>query len=190
MFCPKCGSNQGDGKKFCTGCGTNLLVVSQALTGQLNPPPVSYTPPASPSGEVERQGEMKTGIMLAVLGGGYLLYKIISFIFTAPFYGWRSPFGFLGFVAFILFAIGISKIVSSRVATVTSAAVNPMNQPFTTNASAQPSPPAAYRASITSAQPIFLGSGIEPTAPRTNELEPVRRPATSVTEDDTRHLSR
>jgi hypothetical protein len=186
MFCPKCGSNQGEGKKFCTGCGTNLLVVSQALTGQLNPPPVSFTPPVFPSREFERQGEMKTGIMLAVLGGGYLLYKIISFIFMAPFYGWRSPFGF---VAFILFAIGISKIVSSRVTTATSAAVNPMNQPFTTNASAQSSLPAAHRASVPSAQPIFLASEVTPSAPRTNELDPVRRPATSVTEDDTRNLS-
>jgi hypothetical protein len=190
MFCPKCGSNQGDGKKFCTGCGTNLLVVSQALTGQLAPPPMNHSLPQSRFQPIERESEMKTGIMLAVLGGGYLLYKIISFIFLAPFYGWRSPFGFLGFVAFILFAIGISKIVSSRVATANSAATSLVNPSFMTNTSAPPSLPAAQRASATSPQPVFSASAMESTAPRTNELEPVRRPATSVTEDDTRHLSR
>jgi hypothetical protein len=180
MFCPKCGSNQGDGKKFCTVCGTNLLVVSQALTGQLSQPPISYTAPApSPleierQQQVERQSEMKSGIVMAVLGGGYLLYKIISFIFLLPFYGWHSPFGFLGFVAFILFAIGISKIFSSRAAT----------------ASAQPSLPPAHRAPVTAPQPVFSIPTMESAAPRTNELEPVRRPASSVTEEDTKHLAR
>lgn len=190
MFCPRCGSNQGDGKKFCTGCGTNLLVVSQALTGQLSPPAISHPTVVSPSSEIERQGEMKTGITLAVLGGGYLLYKIISFIFTAPFYGWRSPFGFLGFVAFILFAIGISKIVSSRVTTPSSAATNLVNPPFMMNASSQSSLQAAHWAPTSSPQPVFSASALESPAPRTNELEPVRRPAASVTEDDTRQLSR
>ena len=186
MFCPKCGSNQGDGKKFCTGCGTNLLVVSQALTGQLPPPPVNYMPPVLPPHEIERQSEMKTGITLAVLGGGYLLYKIISFIFLAPFYGWHSPFGFLGFVAFILFAVGISKVLSSRAAT--SAPTNSVSSPFA--ATAQPPLPPAHRIPVTAPQPVFSASTVESTAPRTNELEPVRRPEMSVTEDDTRHLSR
>ena len=55
MFCPKCGSNQGDGKKFCTVCGTNLFIVSQALTGQMPQPPVQYAPPAVSPLEIERQ---------------------------------------------------------------------------------------------------------------------------------------
>jgi predicted membrane protein len=33
MFCPKCGSRSEYGK-FCRGCGTNLEVVSEAITGQ------------------------------------------------------------------------------------------------------------------------------------------------------------
>ena len=35
MFCPTCGSNNQDEVKFCTRCGTNLGVVSDALTGKL-----------------------------------------------------------------------------------------------------------------------------------------------------------
>lgn len=183
MFCPKCGSNQGDGKKFCTVCGTNLLVVSQALTGQLAVPPVNYMPPGLPPHEIERQSEMKTGMTLAVLGGGYLLYKIISFIFLAPFYGWHSPFGFLGFVAFILFAVGISKVVSSRATTAAPTMTNSVNPSFMTSASAHKTP-------VTVPQPVFSASTSESATPRTNELEPVRRPELSVTEDDTKHLSR
>ncbi|HMV49188.1 MAG TPA: zinc ribbon domain-containing protein [Blastocatellia bacterium] len=188
MFCPRCGSNQGEGKKFCTGCGTNLQIVSQALTGQLSPPPLANVPlPLPPAQEADWQNEMKTGITLAVLGGGYLLYKIISFIVLAPFSGWRSPFGFLGFVAFILFAVGLSKYISSRAAI---AAAKPANLLFAPETFAQTSLPAAHHAPVTSPQPVFSAATLESAAPRTNELEPVRRPAASVTEEETKQLSR
>ena len=35
MFCPSCGSNNQAEVKFCTRCGTNLGIVSEALTGRL-----------------------------------------------------------------------------------------------------------------------------------------------------------
>ncbi len=34
MYCPSCGSNNNDDLKFCTRCGTNLEVVSDALRGR------------------------------------------------------------------------------------------------------------------------------------------------------------
>lgn len=34
MYCPSCGSNNQDELKFCTRCGTNLGVVSDALAGR------------------------------------------------------------------------------------------------------------------------------------------------------------
>ena len=34
MYCPSCGSNNQDEVKFCTRCGTNLDVVSDALRGR------------------------------------------------------------------------------------------------------------------------------------------------------------
>jgi hypothetical protein len=33
MFCPNCGRDNSRERKFCASCGTNLEVVSQALTG-------------------------------------------------------------------------------------------------------------------------------------------------------------
>lgn len=36
MYCPSCGSNNQDGIKFCTRCGTNLAIVTNALAGRLS----------------------------------------------------------------------------------------------------------------------------------------------------------
>ena len=33
MFCPTCGKDNAKGLKFCASCGTNLVAVSQALSG-------------------------------------------------------------------------------------------------------------------------------------------------------------
>lgn len=187
MFCPKCGSNQGDSKKFCTVCGTNLLLVSQALTGQLAPPqPVIHpAPQIIQPVDYDRHHETRKGITMAMLGGGFLIYKIISFLFFAPFNGWRSPFGFGSFIAFIVFAIGISKIVSSRVVPEVQSATSNFVAPATFAAAQpqsqmQPAPP----------QPVFsAATPIQESARRTNELAPVQ-PSISVTEDDTKHLAR
>lgn len=35
MYCPNCGSKNQADMKFCTRCGTNLAVVTEALTGKL-----------------------------------------------------------------------------------------------------------------------------------------------------------
>ena len=40
MFCPKCATNNLDGASFCRGCGANISLVSQALTGQITQAPV------------------------------------------------------------------------------------------------------------------------------------------------------
>jgi hypothetical protein len=40
MYCPNCGVNNQAEVKFCTRCGTNLGVVSEALTGKLKGKPV------------------------------------------------------------------------------------------------------------------------------------------------------
>lgn len=187
MFCPKCGSNQGEGKKFCTVCGTNLQLVSQALTGQLAPPqPVIHpAPQIIQPVDYDRHHEMRNGITMAILGGGYLVYKIISFLFFAPFNGWRSPFGFGSFIAFIVFAFGISKIVSSRVVPEVQSTTSNFVAPATfaaaqPQAQMQPAPP----------HPVFsAATPIVESTRRTNELDPVQ-PTISVTEDDTKHLTR
>src|SRR5262249_5495373 len=36
MYCPNCGSQNQDELKFCTRCGTNLGIVSEALAGKFD----------------------------------------------------------------------------------------------------------------------------------------------------------
>jgi len=40
MFCPKCATNNLDGASFCRGCGANISLIPQALTGQMMQAPV------------------------------------------------------------------------------------------------------------------------------------------------------
>jgi hypothetical protein len=172
MFCPKCGSNQGEGKRFCTVCGTNLAAVSQALTGQI-PQPNYYAPPAPHPIEIERQRDMAKGVRLSIIGGGIVALKFFGFIFS----GFRggSPFGFWALIGFVLLAIGISKIINAR-------------PPSAANTNA-PGPRETHSTNLASPHPVFSAPAmVETSAPRTSELEPIRRPSMSVTEDDTRHL--
>jgi len=171
MFCPRCGSNQGEGKRFCTVCGTNLAAVSQALTGQL--PQMNYAPPAPHPIEIERQRATAKGVRLSIIGGGIVAFNFFGFIFSAHQGG--SPFGFWSLIGFVLLAVGISKIISSRPP---GAASTPAPKPHETGSINQANP-----------HPVFSApAAVEPAAPRTTELEPVRSPSLSVTEDDTRHL--
>lgn len=176
MFCPKCGSNQADGKRFCTVCGTNLVAVSQALSGQI-PQPNYYVPPVAHPLEIERQREMAKGVRMSIIGGGIVALKFFSFIFSGIFRG-DSLFGPMIIIGFILLAVGVSKIIASR----------PPNA-----GTAQATPPQPQREPHSMSQgnphPVFSAAPpIEAPAPRTSELEPVRQPSVSVTEDDTRHL--
>jgi len=174
MFCPKCGSNQGEGRRFCTICGTNLAAVSQALTGQIQPP--SHMPPISHPLEVERHRakERGVGVGLSVVGGGIVALKFFSFIFSGPFRG-DSPFGCLTFVGFILLAIGISKIIASRLP---SAANRAAPAPHQTHSIQQANP-----------HPVFSApTDVGPSVPKTSELEPIGGHAPSAIEDETRHL--
>lgn len=40
MFCPKCATQNLDGASFCRGCGANISLIPQALTGQMMQAPV------------------------------------------------------------------------------------------------------------------------------------------------------
>jgi hypothetical protein len=85
MYCPNCGTNQPDEKKFCSACGTNLGAVSAALSGQ------PLAPPASPATELaEAEARYKRQTALAVQGGmpglGLLVAALLVF-FIKPIPG-------------------------------------------------------------------------------------------------------
>lgn len=188
MFCPKCGSNQGEGRKFCTLCGTNLSAVSQALTGRI-----------AQSHSFERAKRSDSGLRLIIIGAGFLAWQFSNFLFSRHFSG--SLFGVWGLVGCILLAIGISRTISSKSGgdaaasqrTSTPQSANPVYVP-------PPHAPQMFAQQQADPHPIFSAPA-ESSAqvPHTNELEPLDHLATasvtptrvtpmSVTEDETLHL--
>ncbi len=119
MFCPNCGVHQTDGRKFCTSCGTNLVMISQALGGRS---PAFEAPtlrsgahvPLSDEAEKKRRRNFEKGIKLTIIGSAFLGIQFFSFLMSLPFRSVGEPFGFFSFVALIMMGVGISKLVGSR----------------------------------------------------------------------------
>ena len=71
MFCPKCATPNPDGGSFCRGCGANISLVPQALTGQLTKTPDEEEP------EPERkQLTLDQGFKNMFLGIAFLIIAI------------------------------------------------------------------------------------------------------------------
>ncbi len=170
MFCPNCGTHQTGERRFCTSCGQNLLLVSQALGGRYTGP--DAIPQQLTQVEIERRQDLSKGVKLTIIGGAFLAIQFFSFIFSLPFRSGGSPFGFLSFVALVLMAIGVSKLVNAR----------PVVTGNQTLCQAVPS--------LHSPSPELPSREISahPDAPATGELVDTRHPGPSVTEDDTQHL--
>jgi hypothetical protein len=86
MYCPKCGSQSTGDVRFCRSCGTDLGVVSQALSGQLVPP---GQPPARRSTRRDRHGRpeepprLDAAVNTAFAGLGFLVVAFGA-LFFAP----------------------------------------------------------------------------------------------------------
>ncbi len=170
MFCPTCGVHQSGDRKFCTSCGQNLFLISQALGGQL-----PFMPPGQLTiDERNRQQDISKGVKLTIIGGAFLAIQIFGFIFTLPFRGNGSPFGFFSLVALVMMAIGISKLVNAR-------SIVADRPAFSQSGPSHTFPSSAPQPRVSEAQR-------HPDAPATGELVDAPHPAPSVTEEDTQHL--
>ncbi len=76
MFCPSCGTQVAEEKKFCIKCGTNLAVVSDALAGRSAPSEPSPLIKAAPQFHRELGEAMARG----VTGAGLLVTALIVFL--------------------------------------------------------------------------------------------------------------
>lgn len=159
MFCPKCATQNLDGASFCRGCGANISLVSQALTGQMTQP----QPPAEP--EVDEGGAFcsprrRRGKELTLeqsfknifMGVAFLIISIalaLSRVGTGWWFWMIIP-------AFLFAATGIAQYIRIR--------------------------ESAKRASLVA--PPMQRTFAEPARNR----EELRAPVASVTEGTTRHL--
>ena len=171
MFCPSCGAHQSGGKKFCTACGQNLTLVSQALTGRSGG---VQEPVRVGSLEHDRQRDLAKGVKLTIIGGAFLAIQFFSFIFSLPFRNGSSSFGFLSFIALIFMAVGVSKLVNARPVT----ARDPSQY--------RPMSPTAFPSAPTPR--VLVEPRLEVNAPATSSLDETRQPGPSVTEEETQHL--
>lgn len=159
MFCPKCATQNIDGASFCRGCGANISLVSQALTGQ-----VTTQPPAEQ--EVDEGGgfcgirgrrggrelSLDSAFKKAFMGIAFLIIAVVLSRSGAG-QGWWF---WMLLPAFSLMGTGLAQFIRVR-----------ENQK-----QAQLAPPPMQR---TFAEP-----------PRSHEE--LRAPVASVTEGTTRHL--
>ena len=194
MFCPNCGVHQTDGRRFCTSCGTNLVMISQALGGRapsLEAPTLrsGAHPVLSGAAEEKRKKDFEKGIKLTIIGSAFIGVQFFSFLLSLPFRNSGSPFGFFSFVALIMMAIGISKIVGSRPPVSALSSVGPVGS-FNSERSALSEPSGSYRVQSSVNQSPEPHRPLEPSAPNTSSLEfPVPMyPAPSVIEAETEHL--
>ena len=95
------------------------MMISQALAGRapsLEAPTLrsGAHPVLSGAAEEKRKKDFEKGIKLTIIGSAFIGVQFFTFLLSLPFRSSGSPFGFFSFVALIMMAIGISKIVGSR----------------------------------------------------------------------------
>ena len=161
MFCPKCATPNPDGGSFCRGCGANISLIPQAMTGQVPQPAQSpqdellIEDGCSPRGR-RRPLTVEVAFKNVFIGIAFLIIAIaLSRTIGAGWWFWML------IPAFSLMGTGIGQYIRVKDRLSRGAMPAPL--------SASPLPPRT--------QPVF--------ARGTDELRP---PVPSVTEGTTRHL--
>ena len=102
MFCPKCGSQNAEGTKFCRGCGTDISNVLAVVEGR---------PPALPA-VVEKHIELYSGGLRGLFVG------IGFFIASGVAFGVSMRLAVLGifalFFASFFIGTGIARLIQAR----------------------------------------------------------------------------
>ena len=111
MFCPKCATNNLDGASFCRGCGANISLVPQALTGQITQAPVEEVEEGGRRRRRRDRGDvtLDQAFKNAFMGVAFLLVAIaLSRTIGQVFWFW-----FL-IPAFSLMGTGIAQYIRVR----------------------------------------------------------------------------
>jgi zinc ribbon protein len=113
MFCPKCATQNLEGASFCRGCGANISLVPQALTGQMVQPQPEETWPSGRRkkrrGEQAREASLDHAFKNLFMGFAFL---IIAILLSRTGTGWWWFFMLLP--AFSMLGQGIAQFIRVR----------------------------------------------------------------------------
>lgn len=159
MFCPTCGAQQSTERKFCTTCGTNLGVVSAALSGSTTALSALHDDSLS-----QAQAQYRREVASAIYKGapGLALLVAAAFIFAI------LPMGVSVWICFGLLIGGISSLGRG------------LGQYYLAKGDLK----AAELKAANSALPL----AVPPSSPQPPLTAQNPYPPTSVTEHTTRHL--
>ncbi len=159
MYCPKCAAPI-EGVKFCRGCGTNVSLVPQALTGRIADLPTE----AGHQGarQKKRAATMENAATNFFMGIGFILVSLAIARFMP---GGASWWFWMLIPGFACIGSGVGQYLRVRAEP---RAVNYVTPPSITSAAAQ-----------------YIDA---PKAPTTSNLSSKVGEQGSVTEDTTRHL--
>ncbi len=123
MFCPKCGIQNPETGKFCRSCGTDLAVISDALTGKssVNNQGFGMMQPIQPIGMLDKESRKKSndpdnlwsaGIRNLIMGIGFLIVSMSLLVTNVA--GGRVWWWAMLIPAFSLLANAIGDISKSK----------------------------------------------------------------------------
>ena len=104
MYCPSCGANNRDEVKFCTRCGTNLSIVSDALSGKhVNASQIDER-------MVSLFKDYYSGRNSVIIGGvmcAIVLFKVVLF----ALFSFNVELDFLSYIAAFLLVYGLIALI-------------------------------------------------------------------------------
>ena len=111
MYCPKCATSNTDDTKFCRGCGANLTLVPQALSGHLPEAPVERWGDGHRGRDRRQrkeQSQLTGGITGASMGIAFLIVSVLLWSSGVRWGLWML------IPAFAMLGRGVASIVSAR----------------------------------------------------------------------------
>lgn len=110
MYCPSCGTQNADNASFCRGCGANVSLVPQALTGRLPEAAGAGVEAGARRGKHERPPNIESAVVPFFGGLAFLLVAVVL-AFSRMGQGWW----FWMFIpAFFMMGGGVSGYLKLR----------------------------------------------------------------------------
>jgi hypothetical protein len=111
MFCPQCAAQNLDGASYCRGCGANISLVPQALSGELSPADQDLS--CADKRALKRQGKeasLGNAFRSAFMGIAFLLVSM-ALAFSAMGRGWWF---WMLIPAFSMMGTGVAQYIRVR----------------------------------------------------------------------------